>query len=593
MVSRIISRTLHYYIYLSLFIIFLSTALYTMGVKVFVIKLLSIGTLSIGIVSIPLYFLSTRVPIELVEKTMIPKKKMKELRQLMTILVSTGIGFTSLVGPLMYVSTGKKPLLFVTGLIGLLLISGGIIIESSSRSERRGIEQEVPFLFIFLESFAHIKTNPVAILEALEDSTVFRIFAREIRYARIFSEAFGIGIIEGLKHVIETNPSKWYKQIMRPLITAIEKMGSMKTILRSQRISVVEKYKRDIRNTGHTLDVLGTSVISMMVLIPALSIFIHLNIIEYLLLFVGSELAIDLLFIFILPPIAGFSTTRSEKVLIASSLILSILFTLGGYVNHMDPTRVGIAIVLSNTPLTIAYMVERHKINRLEASIRKIIDRINMSLYRPLIPSTVVSELMNEEPDKPEYQRIFSGFLEKKFRIPLLNEITNPISKIELEFIYISNHLGVKLRELGESLRLLTEIEEMIKDILSLGRDFVVHVYMLVVLGLSIFWVVNKFYITLNKYGQQLLSSTLSSQVTFNIKNFPFADILFSKRYYSSFDLGYITLSTVLGLAITTSILASRNLRNLPLYILIDTIIGLGIIFIGQVLNPFHLPSAP
>ena len=593
MASRIVFQTLKYYIYLSLFVIFLSTSLYVVDIDLFVIQLISIGMLSIGVVSIPLYLLSTRIPIELVEKTMIPKKKMIELRQLMTILVSTGLGFSVLVGPLMYISTGRKIILIVTSLVGIMLMGGGIIIEASARSERRGIEQEIPFLFIFLESFAHIKTNPVAILEALEDSSVFKLFAREIRYARIFSEAFSIGIIEGLKHVINTNPSKWYRQIMGPLVTAIEKMGSMKTILSSQRISVVEKYKRDIKNTSHTLDVLGTSVISMMVLIPALSIFLHMNMLEYLLLFVGSELGVAMLFIFILPPIAGYSTTRSEKILIVSSLTISTLFLLGGYFGRINPVRIGMAILFSNIPISVAYIVERHKTTRLERAVKKIIDRINMSLYRPFIPSTVVSEIMNEEPDKPEYQRIFSGFLDKRFRIPLFKEITNPISKIELEFVYIANHLGVKLRELGESLRLLAEIEEIIKDVLSLGRDFIIHVYMLVILGLSIFWVVNKFYITLNQYGQQLMNAALSAQGTINIRNFPFADLLFGKRYFSTFDLGYITLATVLGLSVTTSILVSRNLRNLPIYILINTIIGLGIIFVGKVLNPFHLPTVP
>jgi pilus assembly protein TadC len=154
-------------------------------------------------------------------------------------------------------------------LIPLITLLGFYMYPSSTRkSLEKEINQELPFLTIYIAAIATSGIEPSKIFNILVNSKDYPYSLREIKKLTNYLNFYGYDLVSALKKASETSPSERLAQLFNGLATAITSGGELSNYLNKHADSLLFDYRLEREKYTHTAETFMNIYISLVIAAP-------------------------------------------------------------------------------------------------------------------------------------------------------------------------------------------------------------------------------------------------------------------------------------------------------------------------------------
>jgi pilus assembly protein TadC len=187
-------------------------------------------------------------------------------------LFSTSIAFIlGLFVSLILFIVGANYMIALLVILFIPLITFGLFYmypSSTRKSLEKDINQELPFLTIFMAAIATSGIEPSKIFSILVKSKDYPTIQREIRKLTNYLNFYGYDLVSGLKLVSKNSPSERLSQLFDGLATAITSGGSMVEFLNKHSDSLLFDYRLEREKYTHLAETFMNIYISVVIAAP-------------------------------------------------------------------------------------------------------------------------------------------------------------------------------------------------------------------------------------------------------------------------------------------------------------------------------------
>ncbi len=159
--------------------------------------------------------------------------------------------------------------LLVMFLFPLIVLLGFYLYPSSTRkSLEKEINQELPFLTIYIAAIATSGIEPSKIFNILVNSKDYPFSQREIRKLTNYLNFYGYDLVSALKKSSETSPSERLAQLFNGLATAITSGGELSSYLNKHADTLLFDYRLEREKYTHIAETFMNIYISLVIAAP-------------------------------------------------------------------------------------------------------------------------------------------------------------------------------------------------------------------------------------------------------------------------------------------------------------------------------------
>lgn len=166
---------------------------------------------------------------------------------------------------------GVSPVMALMLFLFIPLITFGLFYlypSSTRKSLEKEINQELPFLTIFMAAIATSGIEPSKIFNILVVSKDYPTIQREIRKLTNYLNFYGYDLVSGLKLVSKNSPSERLSQLFDGLATAITSGGSLVEFLNKHSDSLLFDYRLEREKYTHLAETFMNIYISVVIAAP-------------------------------------------------------------------------------------------------------------------------------------------------------------------------------------------------------------------------------------------------------------------------------------------------------------------------------------
>lgn len=188
-------------------------------------------------------------------------------------------------------------------LVPVFVLVGFLLYPSSTRkSLEKEINQELPFLTIYMAAISTSGIEPSKIFSILVTSKDYPFTQREIKKLNNYINFYGYDLVNALKKVSEVSPSERLSQMFNGLATSISSGGELSTFLNKHADTLLFDYRLEREKYTHVAETFMNIYISIVIAAPMI-----------------------LIMLFILMSLSGFGSTG---LLSPSNLTVLIIFAI-------------------------------------------------------------------------------------------------------------------------------------------------------------------------------------------------------------------------------------------------------------------------
>ena len=544
-------------VWLPRLLVSMSLVVVGVGLGVFVLTgseyyafMFSLAVVAATYVSPLLYVLLSGSVRETVESTLVPGARLLEYYRAIVLMVAVSIAMA--VVAVSGILSGSK-ILFVLGMGGSVVTSiGSVSVLLSIMTMRKIVEDEVPFIVLFLKSLSRIRINPTRIIEMFGESRVFVGFAREVRTARVYASSLGIGLLDALKMVVRSNPIRVYRDVVTSIIESIERVGGFAEITDVYRDIVVARFEAKIARKEKFVEVFGGVFAPMILIIPIMSLMVNIPFFLMTMILAVFSGALAVIGYASMPALAGTGLTRTMKILSSVSLIVPAATILYGVAAHVTPHMIAVATTIVMVPISIIYLNEKRSVASIEKDVKSVVERIVILLHQDVSIQTLVTREIHEKPTRGK-TLLYLSFLYDNAWKQLLSTITTPLARIYSEFIIISGRIGATTRDLADAIKPLYVMETLIDKIRATASALTPYIVMTNMMGTIMVAMLS---------GMGYMFAEVQKEVPGQQKVVTMLNVA---NIYTPDQLGYMALVLDALTAVELAASRTRSLAGLPL----------------------------
>lgn len=148
--------------------------------------------------------------------------------------------------------------------------------SSKRKSLEKEINQELPFLIIYLAAIATSGIEPSKIFQIIVTSNDYPVTRREIKKLTNYINFYGYDLVSALKAVAKNCPSDRMAQLLDGLATTITSGGELTTFLSKHSESLLFDYRLEREKYTHTAETFMNIYISVVIAAPMIMMIIFI-----------------------------------------------------------------------------------------------------------------------------------------------------------------------------------------------------------------------------------------------------------------------------------------------------------------------------
>lgn len=181
---------------------------------------------------------------------------------------------------------GLTSVILTPVILAVTVLSLFYIYPSSKRkSLEKEINQELPFLIIYLAAIATSGIEPSKIFQIIVASNDYPVTRREIKKLTNYVNFYGYDLVSALKAVAKNCPSDRMAQLLDGLATTITSGGELTTFLSKHSDSLLFDYRLEREKYTHTAETFMNIYISVVIAAPMIMMII------FILMSLGTSMA--------------------------------------------------------------------------------------------------------------------------------------------------------------------------------------------------------------------------------------------------------------------------------------------------------------
>jgi Flp pilus assembly protein TadB len=158
----------------------------------------------------------------------------------------------------------------------ILLILFYIYPSSKRKSLEKEINQELPFLIIYMSAIATSGIEPSKIFQIVVGSKDYPVTRREVKKLTNYINFYGYDLVSGLKAVAKTCPSERMAQLFDGLATTITSGGELTAFLNKHSESLLFDYRLEREKYTRTAETFMNIYISVVIAAPMIMMMIFI-----------------------------------------------------------------------------------------------------------------------------------------------------------------------------------------------------------------------------------------------------------------------------------------------------------------------------
>ncbi len=203
--------------------------------------------------------------------------------------------------------------LFFLGIPLLTFVIFYMYPSTKRKSLEKDINQELPFLTIYMSAIATSGIEPSKIFDILLFSKDYPATQREIKKLTNYLNFYGYDLVSAMKLVAKNNPSERFSGLLEGIATTITSGGELTNFLNKHSETLLFDYRLEREKYTHTAETFMNIYISIVIAAPMI-----------------------MMMMFILLNLTGFGGSSTSSALIAAIIILIISFVNVGFLVFLN-----------------------------------------------------------------------------------------------------------------------------------------------------------------------------------------------------------------------------------------------------------------
>jgi flagellar protein FlaJ len=144
--------------------------------------------------------------------------------------------------------------------------------SSKRKSLEKDINQELPFMTIYIAAIATSGIEPSKIFEILVSSKEYPAIQREIKKLNNYINFYGYDLVSALRAVSKNNPSELFSQLLDGLATTVTSGGSLIDYLNKHSESLLFDYRLEREKYTRIAETFMNIYISIVIAAPMIMV---------------------------------------------------------------------------------------------------------------------------------------------------------------------------------------------------------------------------------------------------------------------------------------------------------------------------------